>query len=107
MYNNVFVLRFVSNIVGSPIFNLLSNKNRKTMKEKKVNIFRYQTNLDERLGFLARQMFKKNILYSTFVSRNTINMVIPNEGDKPAPVYSEQDLQKFYDGQLSEFDLNE
>ena len=55
----LFFCRFVRNNVGSPLHEILSSENKKALKEKNINLYRYQTPQDEEIHFQARQLFRK------------------------------------------------
>jgi hypothetical protein len=100
-------IRFSSNLQGSPLFDLLSRDSKEIMKDKGLSIFRFQNDYDENLSFIARQMSRKNFLEYTFVSKNSVTMVVPKKGDAPIPIFSMEDLQPLYDGNLNDFTKKE
>ena len=101
-YSNLFI-RFSSNVQASSLYDLLRRDSKEIMTDKGIYIFRFQTDYDENLSFIARQMSRKNFFEYTFVSKNSVTMVVPKKGEAPIPIFSMEDLQPLYDGNLNDF----
>ena len=67
---------------GSPLYLLMKPANKKTGRDAGILFFRFQIESDE------------NKISYTFVSRNSITMVVPLEKQEAVPIYSKEDLQK-------------
>ena len=79
---------------GSPLYLLMKPANKKTGRDAGISFFRFQIESDENLSFLARKLSMMNKISYTFVSRNSITMVVPLEKQEAVPIYSKEDLQK-------------
>ena len=97
------LIRFSSNVEGSPLYDWLSRDSKEITKDNGISIFRFQNDYDENLSFIARQMSRKNFLEYTFVSKNSVTMEVPKKGDALIPIFSMEDLQPLYDGNLNDF----
>ena len=86
------------------MYRLMDAKHRETMKEVNIYIYRFQTNLDENIGYILRKMYRKKVIFSTFVSKSSTNMVVLKEGHPPTPVFTKEDILAFYSGDLAEFE---
>jgi len=91
--NNNLIARFVRSNVGSPLYEILGSQHKKTLKEKNIHVYRYQTPHDEEIHFKARQLYRKHAINQCWTNQAAVTMVVVTRGAPPIAVKELADLE--------------